>query len=105
MARACVVTAASSATWRAEVASICPEDPWSLELLRCPVNLGYPVKRKRFWSSTVDLDLSIKTAFKVKAGPWGKEFHLIPDLLTVLENKVSFVCFFLSHALLHVFSC
>lgn len=53
----------------------------------------------------MDLDLSIKTAFKVKAGPWGKEFHLIPDLLTVLENKVSFVCFFLSHALLHVFSC
>lgn len=70
-----------------------------------PCELGISCEAQAFWSSTVDLDLSIKTAFKVKAGPWGKEFHLIPDLLTVLENKVSFVCFFLSHALLHVFSC
>ena len=40
---------------------------------------------------------------------WGLEErnypHLVPDLLTALENKVSFVCFFVSQSLLHVFSC
>lgn len=84
----------SGATWWPEVASICPGDPWSSVLLRRTVNFGASWEAQAFWSSTANLDVSINTAFKVKAGPYGRDCpHLISDLLTVLENKVSFVCF------------
>lgn len=84
----------SGATWSPEVASVCPGDPWSSVLLRRTVNLGASWEAQAFWSFAANLDVSINTAFKVKARPYGRTCpHLIPDLLTMLENKVSFVCF------------
>ena len=61
--------------------------------------LRAPGDVQAFGSFTANLDVSAGTAFKVKAGPWGRNYpRLVPDLLTVLENKVSFVCFLLSHS-------
>lgn len=69
--------------------------PWGFETT---VNSGRPGTRRHL-GVHANLDVSAGTTFKVKARPRGRNYpRLVPDLLTVLENKVSFVCFFLSHS-------